>query len=264
MKIVTGVHRSGTSFVSNLLLELGANLGDDNKHINGDVWNENGYFENEDITLLNDWLILGKYSRSAYCDGGVFGRNWLLRSVLTPFYKLITSISVDEKVIEKRARLKKQKMYEFDSMLENVIVKDVRFSITLPIWLKYAGIKKILYVFRNPKEVAKSIRRRYNAPMCIGYRTWCMYVDRFLLVSDGIPTTFVYYNNFFDDDLCNNELNRMIEFIELLDYEKPVNDVVGKVLDRRLKHNEGGSGKIPKYVDKRFRKLMKIHAKQKL
>ena len=45
MRIITCCSRSGSSFVCQLLHELGANFGEPDKLVKPDEWNKKGYFE---------------------------------------------------------------------------------------------------------------------------------------------------------------------------------------------------------------------------
>ena len=53
MRIITCCSRSGSSFVCQLLHELGANFGEPDKLVKPDEWNKKGYFENRSINKIN-------------------------------------------------------------------------------------------------------------------------------------------------------------------------------------------------------------------
>ena len=57
MRIITCCSRSGSSFVCQLLHELGANFGEPDKLVKPDEWNKKGYFENRSINKINHELL---------------------------------------------------------------------------------------------------------------------------------------------------------------------------------------------------------------
>ena len=59
MKLIAGMHRSGTSLVARLAFELGADFGDPETFYRPDRWNPDGYFEQIDIHAINMPLING-------------------------------------------------------------------------------------------------------------------------------------------------------------------------------------------------------------
>ncbi|MEZ5166533.1 MAG: hypothetical protein R2695_08565 [Acidimicrobiales bacterium] len=57
--IITGMHRSGTSLVAQVLRELGVDFGPADELYPGDRWNENGYLERLDVIDLNSRIVTG-------------------------------------------------------------------------------------------------------------------------------------------------------------------------------------------------------------
>ncbi len=53
MNIITGMHRSGTSFLANLVFEAGGDFGPREKMLEADSFNAAGYFENTDFLVFN-------------------------------------------------------------------------------------------------------------------------------------------------------------------------------------------------------------------
>lgn len=66
MKIVVGMHRSGTSVLMNLLQRAGADLGDPAGFYPCDRWNPDGYFEQQEILTANRKLLHGPLGRLAF------------------------------------------------------------------------------------------------------------------------------------------------------------------------------------------------------
>ncbi len=68
MKIISGMHRSGTSLVARLFFEGGANMGNPLEFYRSDKWNTDGYFEQPDIHSINMPLINGPGGNSLILD----------------------------------------------------------------------------------------------------------------------------------------------------------------------------------------------------
>ena len=66
MRIITGMHRSGTSLVARLFYEFGADMGTPEYFYRPDKWNPEGYFEQPDIHAINMPLINGPWWKLAY------------------------------------------------------------------------------------------------------------------------------------------------------------------------------------------------------
>ena len=54
--IITGMHRSGTSLVGNIVSSMGIHMG--NNLLTGDQYNEGGYYEDKTIVDLNEKLLI--------------------------------------------------------------------------------------------------------------------------------------------------------------------------------------------------------------
>ncbi|MCK5221967.1 MAG: hypothetical protein KAR14_10335, partial [Candidatus Aminicenantes bacterium] len=66
MKLITGMHRSGTSITARLFYEAGADMGDPDKFYPGDKWNPDGYFEQPKFHSVNMPLINGPWGKLSY------------------------------------------------------------------------------------------------------------------------------------------------------------------------------------------------------
>ena len=82
MNIITGMHRSGTSFLAQALNELGADFGDPEKLFPADNWNRNGYFESIPVIDINNKIILGPSANI---------KHWL-NAPENPFLRMINNI----------------------------------------------------------------------------------------------------------------------------------------------------------------------------
>ena len=137
MKLITGMHRSGTSMMARLCLEAGGDLGDTKTFYEADQWNPDGYYEQPDIHKVNMPLVNGMWGKLTY-------------------FKLPST-----ETIIKRAPKYKSLIEEFDKKYRNKIVKETRFCLTMPAWEKYGTeFEKVLVCLRSPIQVANSIKKR--------------------------------------------------------------------------------------------------------
>jgi len=113
MKIITGMHRSGTSLVAKILFEAGADFGSPESFYPKDKWNTEGYFEQPDIHRINMPLIHGRLGKYAY-------------------FKLPSTAT-----ILRRAERLSTKIAEAIRTYRKKTVKETRFCLTLPAWIKY-------------------------------------------------------------------------------------------------------------------------------
>jgi hypothetical protein len=135
--IILGAGRSGTSaiagsFVGNF--NRGGNL-----HPANDA-NPKGFFEANFVNRINDDLL--------WSCKEVETTRGLKQGWLTSLDKDVLIMS-DSKDIEDR----------IESVCSNnpILLKDPRFSYTLPVWLRYINDPKIICVFRDPREFLSSM-----------------------------------------------------------------------------------------------------------
>jgi len=258
MYIITGMHRSGTSLVSNLLYNMGADFGPENEFLGANKWNVNGYYENKHIVDLNNKLIVGNQSSIedwiAANERGDFlrGLRWSLNKI--HYFKLPGT-----ETILSRAGKKQQVFNQLTERFPKLVTKDTRFSLTVAAWQKYGSIDRILYVFRHPSEVAQSLRKREKMPLWFGYRQWLLHVDRFFESADLDRVIIFYYNNLSDPDKQMDEVRRLFRFLGHEWSAQKGEDLLTRTFDRSLRHHVGDDESLPKPVRQRFEGLMEKH-----
>jgi hypothetical protein len=191
MKIILGMHRSGTSLIAGLLYKCGLNFGNKNNFITPDKFNPYGYFENIEVININKKLL-----------HGIFGRlNYLFPS--------------DFKNIKKRF-FKHKKVINFqENNFMQCYVKDNRFCLTMSVWPK--KIKFIIFVVRHPQSIAKSLKIRNFIPEFWTYKLWRIHILSALKNSRNIRKLFVSYENLLDANKRFNELKKISDFILKID-----------------------------------------------
>ena len=172
--IVAGMHRSGTSFVTELVTALGAHVGENLLEAAED--NPHGFFENRDVKQLNDTIIHrlgGTWDRppvglsASWAESSGFDR--LRRSGETIVSDLLFEAG--------------------DSPA--CVVKDPRFSLTAPFWSSVASIDHTLVPVRSPRQVAQSLRHRNGFSTARSASLWLRYtVDSLLAAPNPILVRF--------------------------------------------------------------------------
>lgn len=255
MYLVTGMHRSGTSFVTQLLNEVGMDTGDPNDFIPTDEWNRDGYYEIQNVVTLNDRLILGD---ALYTDG-IRGSE----SHGRPFWsQLKMALAVGRYVlvrngrpIERRAARKQDEIGALGDRYRGFVVKDPRFCLTLGQWKRYATVESVLFSYRHPLEVAQSLVRRERIPLWVGFQTWRFHIRRFLEEAEQTPMVFVNFNRFFDPDEREEELQRCYAFAGRTWDETEGRAILDRVLKRSLKNNHAGEAEMPSSCRPLWREL---------
>ncbi|SLN76854.1 tetratricopeptide repeat protein [Roseisalinus antarcticus] len=180
--IVTGMHRSGTSLLAGLLGKLG--LRQANLLMPPNQANPAGYFEPPDIAALND-EILGRVDRS-WADPKPMPDGWMASGALT---------GIAERARDLFGR-------RFDSP-RGAVVKDPRFSRTLPVWLKLMaeiGTTPVIFIAsRHPAEVGASLCRRDGMSSDHAERLWASYFLEAEHGSRGCRRCVVRYEEMLSD-----------------------------------------------------------------
>lgn len=152
---ITGMHRSGTSTIAQLLYRCGLYLGPENDLFAPKNENPDGYWENKKFVNVNEKIF------RAYKSG------WDL-----PF-SLASDWHEDERLLPiKIEALRLLKDFEGHDPWG---WKDPRSSLTLPFWLSLLPNSRVLVCLRNPLEVALSLRKRGNSSYAFGLNLWEIY-----------------------------------------------------------------------------------------
>ncbi len=262
MKIITGMHRSGTSMISNMLYELGAHFGAKELLLESDRWNERGYFENQEVFILNDYILMGDlapvylYRTTPPDDRGPL-LNFIMNIVLLRYIPIGLT---GGRYIHRRAQRKAAQIRRLDAKYRSMYIKDPRFSLLIGDWARIGEVDRVLYCYRHPVEVAQSVKRRNGTPDWLAYFLWSTHVSQFLASGRGVPTVIVNFNNFFDETERHNEMKRLFNYLGLSYTREHAQAVLDNVLDNRLHKNLHAGQPLPESVDALFRKLNRYHA----
>ena len=257
--IITGMHRSGTSLLGNIVSCMGVSMGDN--LIEADEHNQGGYYEDKKIVDLNEKLLIN-LQRWWPGPGGTLElpEGWK-SSAQAKNYKKELQNELTERFSEKTSVL---------------AIKDPRISLILPIWeeiAKEVEIRvKIVISVRDPAEVISSLITRdgRSVGMTIerGEELWWRHNAELYKKRDSEDCLFVSYRRWFDDKKRNRQLKDLEKFLfhECGKGKKERLSAGNKIIcpERRRSHkNENIKQKnLSSQVKKLYKELENINSKK--
>ena len=212
---ILGMHRSGTSALGGVLNIMGLEFGSD--LMKADEGNPKGYFENNFVYRLNK-KILNENS-----------------SIWSDYSFSIDKISFDEKknyIEEAKNIIRKEFRYS-----EKFVIKDPRISLLFPIWeqacLDLNINIKVIIPFRNPKEVALSLKKRNGFSMEKSFLLWTHYFLSAEYLSRNYDRLFLSFNRLLEDK--KKSISLLSNFVDLNIEEK--DGRIDEFLDTNIKNN---------------------------
>lgn len=185
------MHRSGTSLVAGLLHNLGVVMGSENTfRPKPTEHNAKGFYENVEFRRLNDDIL--KFSRydvkSWHTDIPTIKSNKPLRKRMSGIVDQYNS---------------RYKVWGF---------KDPRTCLTWRQWKPFLpSDTKIVYVYRNPVSVAKSLQHRGNIKnLETGLVLWSEYNERALPIAEHFETRFINYEDVLSGEVLP-DVNNLID-----------------------------------------------------
>ncbi|GAB4448684.1 MAG: hypothetical protein Kow00120_18860 [Anaerolineae bacterium] len=222
-----------------LLHAAGVDMGTPDTFFPADRWNPDGYYEQRDIIRVNKALVHGPFWKFAY-------------------FRLPST-----ETILKRAQRQAASIQEAARKYKGKAVKDPRFCLTLPAWLRYgAGIDRILICLRDPIQVAQSIWKRNHVATWYGLQLWYIHNKTLLDHIAGIPVWYADYGSIMDPETSVGELRRALRF---LGYEFPEAELAAFVVQcvkPALHRNTGTAQAYPDPVQRLWDDLRARHAAQ--
>lgn len=201
--LLVGMHRSGTSLLGSLLPPLGVTL--PGELIDGDHHNPEGYYEREDITALQERLLidLGRWWPSA--DGVLpLPDGWLEAPCTRAVREQLLQILASEQCHQ----------------IGPWAVKDPRTSLLLPLWREVADLLglplRLVLGVRDPGEVMLSLVQRDSQPAGMtpwrAQELWWRHNRQVLLDGTGLPLLIVHYDAWFQPTSAGRQLDRLARF----------------------------------------------------
>lgn len=181
---VLGPHRSGTSTITRALNLLGVFLGKEKDLMQPLPENPEGFWERLDVYYLQD-RILATLKRS--WDATVpLPENWIKKAEIRQLRQELVDLV--------RMNFTGQSLWAW---------KDPRTCLLLPLWkevLAELGIGlKVVFVVRNPLDVARSLEKRNGFTLDKGFALWFNNTISALKDMEGLEPIFLSYDRFLDD-----------------------------------------------------------------
>ena len=233
--IVLGMHRSGTSCITNILNLMGAYCGSEQELTGFNEENPKGFWERRDIRNICDYLLHS------------FGGDWWKVSDFSTdnlSQKIITKAQTDFKLIVEQ--LNSHQVW---------VIKEPRLCLLFPILKTCLSNPIIIHVHRNPIEVAKSLRKRNGYSLHFGIALWELYNRYAIYASEELPKVLISYN-----EIISNP-NKAVQkfFYELIslgvtDIKRPNSDLIGQLIDINL-YREKNNELVAQYLSSHQLKL---------
>ncbi|MFM9108575.1 MAG: sulfotransferase, partial [Chloroflexota bacterium] len=184
---IAGMHRSGTSMIARLLMDGGLYLGDDDELMPAAADNPEGFYERTDFVFLNDSILadlggawdLPPQPPASWSDGR-----------FAPFHQTAQSLI---------ARFADTPRWGW---------KDPRNSLTAPFWRDALGSVAVVFVVRNPLEVALSLQKRNHFSLALGLHLWYAYNHALRESTTPAERLITHFDAYFGDP--DKEIHRLL------------------------------------------------------
>jgi hypothetical protein len=218
--VILGMHRSGTSAATRLVNMLGLSLCTEDDLMSSLEGNETGHWESVAMTALNERL-LAEMGRAWWCpppDGALYAQ-------------------AESQILLEPA----EAGAAFDTVhpTRPWVWKDPRTCLTLPFWR--AALDRpfaIVFVYRNPVEVATSLRERNIFTLPRSVATWERYNRLALAHCQGLPVHMTRYHDLITDPVgwCK-QVHAFLESCGLA-AAMPAAQMIESFVEPQLRHSE--------------------------
>lgn len=232
--IVLGVHRSGTSVLTETAAHLGLFAGGQDDLDAGDQWNERGYWEHRAVRSIDEELL------------ELTSADWRAVSSFDPG-------AIPDEVrcpLEARAREVVARLDEHTPW----IVKDPRLCVLLPFWIPLLTQPAFLISLRNPLSVARSLRARDGFPIPLGLALWETQLLAALASTRGRTRIAFWYENLVASP--RREARRLSRWLRDLGALGPDAPVPIPAADPQLKHHQADAAEERRFLPDGARRLL--------
>jgi hypothetical protein len=178
--VVIGMHRSGTSAITNAIRLLGCSIGDRGDFTSPKRWNPEGNWEHQRLIERND-LILELHGGTWFAPPRL-PDGWASRG--------------KARAMQPRLRAEFNEIYPD----EGWVWKDPRACLTLPVWMQaWSSTPVAVMAFRDPMAVAKSLAVRNAFSLQHGLALWEIYNSQALWNLRQVPTVVHNYDDALGD-----------------------------------------------------------------
>lgn len=214
--VVLGVHRSGTSVLTETACRLGLHAGGPDDLDAGDRWNEQGYWEHRDVRSIDEELL----------------------ELSSADWRAVAAFEPGSLPAEARARLEGRAREVLARLDEHApwVVKDPRLCVLLPFWLPLLTRPAFLVSLRNPLAVARSLRARDGFPIPLGLALWETQLLSALASTRGLPRAAFWYESLVASP--GREAARLARWLRGLGALAPRAPIPPPAADPRLRHHD--------------------------
>lgn len=240
------------------LNQIGLDFGPSEDFLSQDRWNADGYCENLDALILNDRILLGdRFYRENRWRQPTDKRSTSDLAIMQ-LLKLRYFLDINPQRALQRGREKAAEIEAFTTHFKGDTVKDPRFCFTLRGWSEVTEIESVLFVYRSPEEIVKSIQKRERLPRCLAYQLWRRHIESFLIISKHVPTHFVSFNDFFDPQNQILAMQSCFDFAQKPYHTDDARNALNSVMNPDLKHYNDQSER--QYAPKTQRLIQQLQA----
>ena len=177
---VIGMHRSGTSAVTRVINLLGPTVCDSKDLLPPTPENPKGFWESASLTAFNDDLL--QFMGGTWSGPPQLSDGWIWDARLDPY--------------RERGRALFHSLHSQHAW----VWKDPRNSLLLPFWINALNVSAvIIFVLRNPLEIARSLERRNGISKTLSLSLWERYMRVAIENVRGLPVLFLRYSDLLRD-----------------------------------------------------------------
>lgn len=177
--IVLGMHRSGTSALTDLLRRMGLWAGERGDFPPADEHNRAGYFEHLDVWAVDEALL--RALGATWSEVADLDLAKLDEGHRAAFHERIRDVVED---LDRHG---------------SWVVKDPRLCLLLPLWREHLTRPFCVLIHRQPLAVARSLAKRDGLPILRGIALWEAYNRAALAHSRDLPRTLLSHRELMAD-----------------------------------------------------------------
>lgn len=217
---VLGMHRSGTSLITNIISSFGVNVGSKGDLILPTKDNAKGFWELKPFVDMNETILKKLNSTSISPPEDI--TQWLetkeLHGLKVKAKQLISQYFGENKIY---------------------VWKDPRSCITFEFWKALLPSPLIVVIpYRNPLEIAASLKKRDKLPKEVSIALWEWYTVRALNSSIGLIRIVVSYDDMIEKPVeVARKLFSLLKNTGLKGMNFPGNEHIESIVDRNLRHH---------------------------
>jgi hypothetical protein len=241
--IVLGAHRSGTSLVTRLINMMGAYFAIGETALGANEENPKGFWERWDVIAANDSIL--KH----------YGCAW---DKLAKWEFTDTPAKADGSVLASTTESIKKVILELDAN-RPWVVKDPRMCLTWPHWKPHLEIPVVVCVYRNPMEIARSLKTRNEFSFSQSMALWEYYATGVANAIRDVPTIFVSHQDMIKDPVGTvKALFESLQKHEIQGLRMPSDREITSFIDPTLYRSKGKEEVLEEMVTPYQKRLMEM------